>query len=155
MLVLLLGLVAVLAPLEVEAPVEGLADEIDRGDVVAAHDQLGGESVGLAVADDALRLEDELDSLELDQLTNRAREEGVSPSDIEQANYNRQTIKDLIIQKIVEKETKETLERMRVTDRAETLESSLAATRRSNEEAAARINSENQEQTTTIMTGGE
>ncbi len=93
----------------------------------------------------------ELDSLELDQLTNRAREEGVSPSDIEQANYNRQTIKDLIIQKIVEKETKETLERMRVTDRAETLESSLAATRRSNEEAAARINSENQEQTTTIM----
>tara|TARA_B100002051_G_scaffold273908_1_gene313748 strand:+ start:851 stop:2527 length:1677 start_codon:yes stop_codon:yes gene_type:complete len=93
----------------------------------------------------------ELDSLELDQLTNRAREEGVSPSDIEQANYNRQTIKDLIIQKIVEKETKETLERMRVTDRPETLESSLEATRRSTEEEAARINSERQQQTTTIL----
>ena len=97
----------------------------------------------------------ELDSLELDQLTNRAREEGVRPSDIEQADYNRQTIKDLIIQKIVEKETKETLERMRVTDRPETLESSLAATRRSNEEEASRINSERQEQTTTILTPGD
>ena len=93
----------------------------------------------------------ELDSLELDQLTNRAREEGVSPSEIEEADYNRQTIKDLIIQKIVEKETKETLERMSVTDRPETLERSLAESRSSNQAEADRINSERQEQTTTIM----
>ena len=42
---------------------------------------------------------------------------------------------------------------MKVTDRPETLERSLAESRSSNQEEADRINSERQEQTTTIMAG--
>jgi hypothetical protein len=126
-----------------------------RGYIIGSSDNIGNfpkDNIKF-IGEVSQSIINELDSLELDQLSNRAREEGVSPSEIEEADYNRQTIKDLTIQKIVEKETKETLERMKVTDRPETLERSLAESRSSNQEEADRINSERQEQTTTIMAG--